>query len=195
MKSNATTKDIWSKSRTFKPLRRDPEENIALTGFMAVGKTTVGRKLAQRLGRRFVDLDKLIEKAERMKIDEIFSRKGEPYFRKVESNALAETLRQGGQVIATGGGVIMDNNNLRLLDERSFVICLTAAPEIIQRRLGSGMHRPLLSGRDVAKRIEELMQQRAANYSKARACIDTTGLTVEQVVDKIVALVAPGKLT
>jgi shikimate kinase len=192
MKLNATTKDTWSKSRTSKPLRRDPQKNIALTGFMAVGKSAVGRKLARRLGRRFVDLDKRIEQAERMKVGEIFSRKGEPYFRKVESDALAETLRQKGQVIATGGGVIMDRDNLRLLHEKSYVICLTASPDIIQRRLGTGIERPLLSGPDVAKRIQKLLKERAVHYAKARACIDTTGLTIEQVVDKIIALVAPG---
>jgi shikimate kinase len=191
MKSSATTKAIWSKSETSNRLRRDPEENIALTGFMAVGKSAVGRKLARRLGRRFVDLDKLIERSEGMKVGEIFSRKGERYFRKVESDALAATLGQKGQVIATGGGVVMDKDNLRLLHQKSYVICLTASADVIQRRIGSGMQRPLLSGPDVAKRIQELLEQRAANYSEARACIDTTALTVEQVVNKIVALVAP----
>jgi shikimate kinase len=158
---------------------------------MAVGKSAVGRSLARRLGRRFVDLDRVIEKAEGMKVSEIFSRKGEPYFRKVEREALAGTLRQNGQVIATGGGVVLDKRNLRLLHEKSFVVCLTAAPAVIQRRLGSGRRRPLLKGTDVTKRIEELMRERAAHYAEAGVCIDTTDLTVDQVVEKIVALVTP----
>jgi shikimate kinase len=189
MRSNATTKDIWSKSRTSDPLPRHSLENIALIGFMAVGKSAVGRELARRLGRRFVDLDKLIEKAEGMGVTEIFSRKGEPYFRKAESEALAKTLRQDGQVIATGGGVVMNKDNLRLLHKRSFVICLTASPEVIHRRVGTAMQRPLLREGDVAERIQELMKEREPNYAKARASVDTSGLTVEEVVDKLVALV------
>lgn len=156
---------------------------------MAVGKSAVGRSLARRLRRRFVDLDKVIEKAEGMKVGEIFSRKGEPYFRAAERQALAETLRQNGQVIATGGGVVMDEDNLRLLQGRSFLVCLTATPDVIQRRAGSVRERPLLKGTDVGKRIQELLKQRAGNYAQAHASVDTSGLTVEQVVERIVALI------
>jgi shikimate kinase len=189
MRSSATTKHTWSRSKTSNPLSRNPAQNIALTGFMAVGKSAVARSLARRLGRRFVDLDRVIEKSEGMKVRELFSRKGEPYFRKAEREALAKTLQQNGQVIATGGGVVIDRDNLRLLRERSFLVCLTASPDVIQRRAGSGRQRPLLKGVDRMKKIQELLKQRARNYAQAHASVDTNGLTVDQVVEKIFELI------
>ena len=159
--------------------------NIALTGFMAVGKSAVGRTLARKLGRRFVDLDRMIEKSEGMRVQDIFSRKGESYYRQAERQALAEVLGQEEQVIATGGGVVIDEENLRLLRERSFVVCLTAAPEVLLRRAGKSKQRPLLNGADRAQRIGELLAQREKNYAQAHVAVDTSHLTVEQVVEKI----------
>ena len=152
---------------------------------MAVGKSAVGRTLARKLGRRFVDLDRMIEKSEGMRVQDIFSRKGESYFRQAERQALAEVLGQEEQVIATGGGVVIDKENLRLLRERSFVVCLTAAPEVLLRRAGKTKQRPLLKGGDRAQRIGELLAQREKNYAQAHIAVDTSHLTVEQVVEKI----------
>jgi shikimate kinase len=160
--------------------------NIALTGFMAVGKSAVGRTLARKLGRRFVDLDKIIEKSEGMKVKDIFSRKGESYFRRAEKQALAEVLFQGEQVIATGGGVVIDEENIRLLREKSFLVCLTAAPEVLLRRAGKSRQRPLLEGGDRSQRIDELLAQREKSYAQAHIAVDTSDLTVEQVVEKII---------
>lgn len=159
--------------------------NIALTGFMAVGKSAVGRTLARRLGRRFVDLDKMIERSEGMRIKNIFKRKGETYFRRAEKQALAEVLVQEGQVIATGGGVVIDEENLQLLREKSFVVCLTAAPDVLLRRAEKSRQRPLLEDGDQAQRIGELLAQREKNYAQAHVVVDTSELTVEQVVEKI----------
>ena len=153
---------------------------------MAVGKSAVGRTLARKLGRRFVDLDKIIERSEGMKVKDIFSRKGESYFRRAEKQALAEVLFQGEQVIATGGGVVIDEENLRLLREKSFLVCLTAAPEVLLRRAEKSRRRPLLEGGDRAQRIGELLAQRGKNYAQAHVAIDTSDLTVEQVVEKII---------
>jgi shikimate kinase len=166
-------------------LAKDSVRNIALTGFMAVGKSAVGRTLARKLGRRFVDLDRMIEKSEGMRVQDIFSRKGESYFRQAERQALAEVLGQEEQVIATGGGVVIDEENLRLLRKRSFVVCLTAAPEVLLRRAGKSKQRPLLKGADRAQRIGELLAQREKNYAQAHVAVDTSHLTVEQVVEKI----------
>jgi shikimate kinase len=164
-------------------------QNIALTGFMAVGKSAVGRSLARKLGRRFVDLDKIIEKSEGMKVRDIFSRKGESYFRRAEKRALAEVLSQGGQVIATGGGVVMDEENLQLLRETSFLVCLTAAPEVLLRRAEKSRQRPLLEGGDRAQRIRELLAARETRYAQAHVSVDTGDLTVEQVVEKIIGAI------
>ncbi|MBI2090192.1 MAG: shikimate kinase [Deltaproteobacteria bacterium] len=161
------------------------QKNIALTGFMAVGKSVVGQRLAERLRRRFVDLDKAIEEAEGMRVEEIFARKGESYFRALEKRKLKEVLGQEGQVIATGGGAVVDEENLRLLKEKSFLICLTAAPTMLLQRSGGAKGRPLLSGEDKERRIAELLRQREKCYAQAHAHIDTTRLTVEEVVDEI----------
>ena len=185
MRSSAITKATWSRLRISNSVPHHSIQNIALVGFMAVGKSAVGRRLARRLKRRFVDLDKVIEKTEGLKIPEIFSAKGEPYFRQREKETLAEVLRDNGQVIATGGGVVMDDDNLRLLQEKSFVVCLGATKEVILRRVGRGKQRPLLKGDDRVKRIDDLIREREKRYESAHVVIDTSDLTVDAVVEKI----------
>ncbi|HXV48387.1 MAG TPA: shikimate kinase [Candidatus Binatia bacterium] len=155
---------------------------------MAVGKSAVGRNLARRLGRRFVDLDRLIEKTAGLKVREIFAQKGEAYFRQLEKETLAKVLSQEGQVVATGGGVVLADDNLALLRERSLLIGLNASTETILKRAGNGATRPLLKGGDPRERIEELLNVRAARYAQAHATIDTDELTLSQVVDKIVEI-------
>jgi shikimate kinase len=155
---------------------------------MAVGKSAVGRKLARRLKRRFVDLDRAIEKCEGLKVREIFENKGEPYFRQLEKQALAQVLQGNGQVIATGGGVVLYEDNLRLLQERSLIVCLMADVNAIVRRAGSGTQRPLLTTSDKSQRINELLKQRKQYYANAHIQIDTSDLTVDEVVGKILAL-------
>jgi shikimate kinase len=167
-------------------LSENPVANIALTGFMAVGKSAVGRGLARKIGHRFVDLDKVIERVEGMKVREIFSRKGESYFRQAEKLALAKVLLQSGQVIATGGGAVLDEENLRLLREKSFLVCLTAVPQALLRRAGNKRQRPLLEGGNRVHRIRELLAQREKNYAQAHVSVDTSDLTVDQVVEKII---------
>lgn len=168
--------------------------NIALTGFMAVGKSAVGRNVARRLGRRFVDLDKVIEKREGIKVRDIFRRNGESYFRRAEKQALKAVLFEDDQVIATGGGVVMDEENLQLLREKSFLVCLTAAPEVLLRRAGNSRQRPLLEGGDRAQQIRRLLAQRRAAYAQAHVVVDTSDLTVEQVAEKIIVLWNAGSL-
>lgn len=157
---------------------------------MAVGKSAVGRKLARRLKRRFVDLDRAIEKCEGSKVREIFENKGEPYFRELEKQALAQVLREDGQVIATGGGVVLHEDNLRLLQERSLMVCLIADVNAIVRRAGSSNQRPLLMTIDKVQRVEELLNERKKYYASAHIEIDTSDLSVDEVVGKILALAA-----
>jgi shikimate kinase len=166
-------------------LAENSATNIALTGFMAVGKTAVGRNLARTLRRRFVDLDKIIEKSEGMKIKDIFGRKGESYFRQAEKRALAKVLFQNEQVIATGGGAVMDEENLLLLRKKSFLVCLTANPEMLLVRAGDTRQRPLLADGDRLQRIRELLARRERNYAQADVSIDTSDLNVNQVTGKI----------
>lgn len=163
--------------------------NIALIGFMAVGKSAVGRNLAKRLRRRFVDLDRMIEKRAGLKVREIFEQKGEPYFRELEKKTLAALMQQPAQVIATGGGAILDEENLRLLKSETLMVCMTASADAILARVGNGTKRPLLKGADRRARIEEMLAQRADKYAQAHVTIDTSELTLAQVVDQIVAFV------
>lgn len=165
---------------------QDRRKNIALTGFMAVGKSTVGRRLARRLKRPFVDLDHAIEAKEGISVEEIFSRKGETHFRRVEKATLKEILRGDEQVIATGGGAIMDEGNLRLLRDRSLLIHLTASPQSLLRRSGPNSSRPLLKGSHRLERIEDLLAQRDGAYRQAHISIDTSALSVNKVVEKII---------
>jgi shikimate kinase len=169
-------------------LAPNPAQSIALTGFMAVGKSAVGRVLARRLKRRFVDLDKVVEKAEGMTVKDLFAIKGEPYFRAREKEALTEALKSADQVIATGGGAILDEENLRLLQESALLVCLTAAPEALLKRVGAGSKRPLLKDGDRKSRIEEILALRADKYARAHLTIDTTDLTVNQVAEKIIEM-------
>lgn len=160
---------------------------------MAAGKSVVGRRLARRLKRRFVDLDQAIEAREGMAVAAIFSRKGKKYFRKVEKELLREALEKDGQVIATGGGAILDEDNLRLLKEKALLVWLTVGPETALKRSGSGKDRPLLEGKDRLQRIEELLKQRAQSYAKADLSIDTDKLSVDEVVEKIMQLLKTAK--
>ena len=160
---------------------------------MAVGKSAVGRTLAKRLGRRFVDLDRLIEKSAGMKVRDIFEQKGEVYFRQLEKQTLVQVLTKQGQVIATGGGVVLDDDNLAMLREHTWLIGLGASTETILKRAGTGAKRPLLQGADRQARIEELWQARQARYAYAHVTIDTGDLTLNQVVDRIIIEISQTK--
>lgn len=163
-------------------------QTIAITGFMAVGKSAVGRTLARRLKRQFVDLDKVIEKTEGMKVKDIFAQKGESYFRECEKQALAEVLKHENQVIATGGGAIIDEENLGLLREKTLLVCLTASADALLKRIGAGSKRPLLKDADRKNRIEELLRLREEKYAQAHLSIDTTDLTINQVAERIIEM-------
>ena len=161
------------------------DANIALTGFMAAGKTVVGRRLARSLGWSFVDLDAVIEADEGRAVREIFASRGEPYFREREKAALGQVLNGAEQVIALGGGAVVDSDNLRLLKERSFLIWLKVSPRTVLNRTGGSDDRPLLQGPDKLKRIQELSEQREGIYAEANLTVKTDELTVDQVVQRI----------
>lgn len=156
---------------------------------MAVGKTAVGRRLAERLGWRFIDLDRAIEAAEGMKVQEIFRQRGEARFRELEKRKLREILREEGQVVATGGGAVLDPENLSLLRAESLLVCLTARPETILKRAGGGKQRPLLDVADRDERVRELLALRQAAYARAHAAVATDDASVDDVVEKIMQVV------
>jgi shikimate kinase len=160
-------------------------QNIILTGFMATGKSSVGKALAARLGYAFVDLDTLIEGEAGMPISQIFATQGEERFRTMESRMVEQAARRDACVIATGGGAILNPRNLEALKRSGVIIALTAKPEAILERLGTEEDRPMLWGGGKLERIRFLLAERAAAYAKADLCVDTTERGVPQVVEHI----------
>ncbi len=165
--------------------------NIALAGFMGCGKTTVGRLLAEHLGRPFVDLDAEIEARCRRTIAQIFAEEGEAGFRQRESELIAQVATVGGQVIACGGGALLDRQSRAVLERSGFIICLHANLEVTLRRLAGSRDRPLLLTEDAVAseaRIAALWQQRRDHYNSFSLRLDTSGLTPEDVMQAAVAL-------
>jgi shikimate kinase len=167
--------------------------HVVLTGFMATGKTEVGRRLARALGRPFVDIDRLVEGAAGRTIPEIFATEGEARFRALERAAVEEACAVPDAVIATGGGTLLDPENRRRLAAAGPIICLTAAAEEILRRVGDPASRPVLARAngevDRLARIRLLLDERASAYAVAAHTVDTSDLGVEQVVERVRALV------
>ncbi len=157
---------------------------VILTGFMGTGKTAVGKRLAARLGRRFVDTDAMIEAREQRSVAQIFAAEGEAYFRAREREVVAEVAGMRDAVVATGGGTIVDDENFRILAAAGTLICLTADASTILARTG-GRGRPLLAGEDRAELVRRLLASRAPTYGRVEHTIDTSGKSVEQVVLRI----------
>ena len=164
-------------------------KNIVLIGFMGTGKTTIATKLANKLNMRYVSTDDLIEKREKRTINEIFTKKGEDYFRDVESEIVRDLSAQEGLVIDTGGGVVIREENIPNLKTNGVVVCLTADEAMVMERTKKYKHRPLLNVEDPKLKIRSLLAKRAPLYAKADHCIDTGKLTVRQVIEKIEELV------
>lgn len=168
--------------------------NIILTGFMGVGKTSAGRLVAERLGWPFVDLDDRIAAAASKPIPAIFAEDGEPAFRDLETEACKQVGAAFGQVVATGGGAVLRPANREALLSAGMLICLEASPQAILERVGPDAGRPMLGNGDradnLAARIEQLLIERAEAYAVLPHHVDTTGLTVSQVADRILALTA-----
>lgn len=159
------------------------ERNIVITGFMGTGKTTVGRIIAQMTGRTFVDTDEVIAQQVGLSIPEIFARDGEPGFRRIERDLARHLSAQTGLVISSGGGMLVDEDNRRLMLGSGFVVCLTATAEAIYRRVSNSNERPLLKGDWRA-----LLQKRRAAYAAIPNQVDTTDKTPEEVAEEVMAL-------
>lgn len=162
--------------------------NIVLMGFMGTGKTSVGKKLAATLNLRFVDMDQIIEERAGKPITRIFAEEGEPHFRSLERALVVELAAQGGQVIACGGGVVLNPDNIRDYSHSGLVVCLTATPELIFQRTASATHRPLLEQQDRLQRIKDLLEKRRALYASIPHQVDTVAQTPDQVAEAILNL-------
>ena len=167
--------------------------NIILTGFMGTGKTSVGKRLAKRMGWQFIDVDRLIEASAKRSIPELFAQRGEAVFRRLERRCISRIIHDRYQVIATGGGAFVDPHSRARLRLSGPVICLTATPQTVLARVGRKIAtRPLLAkGHDPLARIRTLLRQRAPAYAKADLSIDTSHLAIEDVVERLWKELAP----
>ena len=164
--------------------------NIVLTGFMGTGKTAVGREVARRLARPFVDMDAEIEARVGKSIPCIFAEDGEGAFRRMETTLCKELSAQQGLVIATGGGALVDPANRALMMENGAVVCLTCDVDEILRRVNSASDsdRPLLDVADPRAEIERLLELRHEAYAAVPWQIDTTDLSVEEVIARVMEI-------
>ncbi len=163
-------------------LKRGP---IVLIGMMGVGKSTVGRRLAARLGVAFVDADEEIEKAAGMTITEMFERYGESYFRDGERRVIARLMDGGPKIIATGGGAFMQDDTRRLILEHATAIWLDADIDILVDRVSRREGRPLLKGKDPRAVLTELAATRNPVYALAPIHIKSIAAPHEVTVDSI----------
>ena len=165
------------------------KKNIIITGFMGTGKTVVAIELARKLGMKFIDMDQLIEERQEMSISDIFVRYGEKYFREQENKLVKELSQKENMVIATGGGTFLNNlNNAKILNQKGQIICLHANPQALYNRLKKKNNRPLIKGNNILDKINHLLEKRKKIYDSFPWKIDTSNLSVQEVVDKIIEL-------
>ena len=163
------------------------KRHIALTGFMASGKSTVGKKLARKLRTAFFDADDIIV-AQHGEIAAIFAKEGEKRFREYEYAAIADVLENGEPgVIALGGGAVTNDKTLTLLKKRSYRVFIKASPEQILGRLRKSKQiRPLLGAAPTLADVNHLYTRRMPLYAHSDLVVEADGLTTTQVVDRIV---------
>jgi len=163
--------------------------NIVLTGFMATGKSSVGKVLAQRLGWDYFDTDVMIENQTGYRVATIFSKAGEWVFRDLESKMVGLVALLDRAVISTGGGVPLDKVNMEKLEQNGRVFLLTATPENIVRRVQQeNTSRPLLAEGKPLDRVKALLKERKAPYARCHGTVATDDVSVEEVADRVLAL-------
>ena len=161
--------------------------SIVLVGMMGAGKSSVGRRLAARLGIPFVDADTEIEKAAGMSIPEIFATHGEPYFRAGEARVIARLLDGGPQVLATGGGAFMNPDTRAAIHAKGLSIWLRATLDVLARRIKRRHDRPLLKNSDPLETMRRLIDERYPTYAEADLTVESREVPHETIVEEIVA--------
>ncbi len=161
--------------------------NVALIGFMGAGKSAVGRMLAIRTNRSFVETDSLVEEYAEMSIADIFSRFGEERFRDLEAEVVSRVAQMTDTVISCGGGVALREQNVAWLKTSSVVVFLDVTPETVLQRIGPGSKiRPLLDGPDRDSRVRHLMEERQPIYcAAADITVQTDRIPIDQVVERV----------
>lgn len=163
-------------------------KNLILVGFMGTGKTAVGQAAAGALGFSYVDTDDLIEERAGKTITRIFAEDGEPRFRDIETQAIRSLESLERHVVATGGGCVLRDENWEAMRRAGMIVCLAATAEVIYERTHRDTHRPLLQTPDPLARIRTMLEERAPFYARADHTIDTSDLTVDEVVARLLEL-------
>ena len=168
---------------------------ISLVGFMGTGKTTVGKKLADKLNLEFLETDSMIEDKTKKSIPEIFSQNGEDYFRTQEKNILNKIIDEKENfVLSTGGGIVISPQNRQLLKNRTHAILLKASPEVIYQRTKNDEARPLLQSDNPLQKIKKLLEARQDYYQQFFNKIDTDHKNPKKIVKEIINLLGINKV-
>jgi len=168
-------------------LARLGDRSIVLIGMMGVGKSSIGRRLGSRLGVPFVDADTEIEQAAGMSIADIFARHGEAAFRSGEARVIARLLNGGPQVLATGGGAVMNEPTRALIKERGVSIWLSAELDLLLRRISKRKaERPMLQTEDPAATLRDLLTTRQPIYAQADITVQSRDVPHDAIVTEII---------
>ncbi len=160
--------------------------NIVLIGFMGCGKTTIGRKLAVRLGYRFVDTDYQIEKEQKSRVKEIFSTFGETHFRGLETDLLTRLTKVDNTIVATGGGILTTAGNMEIIQRIGSSFYLKACVEDIFERISRNDKRPMLQTENPLQTVIALLDKRQVYYEQADYTINTASLKMWNIVSQII---------
>ena len=164
------------------------KKNLALTGMMGVGKTTIGKALSNELSMQFSDIDKIIEKKLKMTIKEVFKKQGESFFRDLEEKITLQEMNRQGVVISLGGGAFMNTKirNITLQNSKSFWLDLDI--NLLEQRLTNSKKRPLLNVKNIKSSLKNIYVQRKDTYALANYKIDCNKLNDDLIIKKIVQI-------
>ena len=162
------------------------KKNLVLTGMMGVGKSTVGKAVADKLSMNFIDVDKIIEKKESLSVNEIFTKKGEDYFRNLEERTGIEEIKKNDSVISLGGGAFINSKIRQFVLKECVSFWLDLKPEIIEKRVKNSKRRPLLNKTNLRETLKKIYNDRKEIYNLANFKIDCNKIELEQIVNKIV---------
>jgi shikimate kinase len=164
--------------------------SLVLVGMMGAGKSSIGRKLASRLGLPFVDADMEIERAAGMTISDIFATYGEAYFRAGEARVIARLLDNGPQVLATGGGAVMDSKTREAIQAKGISIWLKADLDVLMRRIKRRSDRPMLHTGDPESTLKRLLKEREPIYALADVTVHSREVPHDAIIGEILSALA-----
>ena len=164
------------------------KKNLVLTGMMGVGKSTIGKKLSKKLKLKFIDVDQIIEKNEKTTISDIFKKKGEHYFRKVEKKYTLEEIDKKNQVIALGGGAFINSLIRKEIRKSSISFWLDLDLKDLLLRLRSLKKRPLLNQHNLEETINKIYSERKKIYNESDFKINCNSIEIDEVVKKIIKI-------